>query len=96
MLSAFYRKLAFLLCLVLLISFVACDGGSEKVSTESELNEINSVTVSESDTDSVDEIESNIGSEYGSYTEGEPGFAGEYQADEQAGVARLRWRVSGR
>ena len=25
-----------------------------------------------------------------------PGSAGEYQADEQAGVARLRWRVSGR
>ena len=24
------------------------------------------------------------------------GSAGEYQADEQAGVARLRWRVSGR
>ena len=24
------------------------------------------------------------------------GYAGEYQADEQAGVARLRWRVSGR
>ena len=24
------------------------------------------------------------------------GFAGEYQADEQAGVARLRWQVSGR
>ena len=23
------------------------------------------------------------------------GSAGEYQADEQAGVARLRWRVSG-
>ena len=25
-----------------------------------------------------------------------PTSAGEYQADEQAGVARLRWRVSGR
>ena len=25
-----------------------------------------------------------------------PGSAGEYQADEQAGVAWLRWRVSGR
>ena len=25
-----------------------------------------------------------------------PGSAGEYQADEQAGVGRLRWRVSGR
>ena len=24
------------------------------------------------------------------------GSAGQYQADEQAGVARLRWRVSGR
>ena len=24
------------------------------------------------------------------------GSAGDYQADEQAGVARLRWRVSGR
>ena len=24
------------------------------------------------------------------------GFVGEYQSDEQAGVARLRWRVSGR
>ena len=24
------------------------------------------------------------------------GSAGEYQADERAGVARLRWRVSGR
>ena len=24
------------------------------------------------------------------------GSAGEYQADEQSGVARLRWRVSGR
>ena len=27
---------------------------------------------------------------------GVAGSAGEYQADEQAGVARLSWRVSGR
>lgn len=75
MLPAFYRKLAFLVCLAMLISLVACGGDSENVSTEaeSESNTTDSVTVGESETDSADEIESNIDSE--SDTESEPGFS---------------------